>query len=247
VQKKLQIPKIIHQTYTSKNLPPEIKHNIERIKNMNPDWEHHLYDDQDIQNYLLKTAPWAISYFNRITPNYGAVKADFFRYILMYQQGGVYLDIKSTLKHPLNQVLNSDDQFLLSHWQNGPGEQFEGWGHHSEVDLPRGEYQQWHIVTIAKHPFLKKVIDDICNNFEKYNPYRDGVGKDGVLRLTGPIPYTLSIKHQLETSQYRLVDAKDDLGFVYSFLDNDLSHKKQLFKKHYSKQKHPILKSTKIN
>ena len=55
-------------------------------------------------------------------------RADFFRYLLVYQLGGVYLDIKSSLDKPLKDVLRAEDQFILTHWDNRPGEQYEGIG-----------------------------------------------------------------------------------------------------------------------
>ena len=39
----------------------------------------------------------------------------FFRYLLMYEIGGVYLDIKSTANKKLDDVLEENDAFILSH------------------------------------------------------------------------------------------------------------------------------------
>lgn len=46
------IPKDVHQTYFSKNLPSEIQNNINQLKIANPDWEFKLYDDEYIKNYI---------------------------------------------------------------------------------------------------------------------------------------------------------------------------------------------------
>ena len=53
--KLLKIPKIIHQTLPSKNsIDIRLIENIKNIKNTNNDWEHRLYDDLDIRNYIVK-------------------------------------------------------------------------------------------------------------------------------------------------------------------------------------------------
>ncbi len=244
-KERQSIPKVIHQTYRSKILPLVLVDNINKIKAMNPEWQHRLYDDLDIENYLSKHFPWAVTYFKRINPVYGAVKADFFRYFLMYNEGGVYLDIKSSASKPLNDVINVSDRYLLSHWNNGPGEEFEGVGIYSETPLPRGEFQQWHIVAAPRHPFLKKTIERIRENFQKYDPYVDGVGARAVHRLSGPIAYTLSILPLLElSSEYRVADSINDLGFMYTAFEGNYSHEKLLYRdiKHYSEQRSSILK-----
>ena len=236
-QEGRSIPKIIHQTYANKNLPPEIEANIETIKNLNPDWDYRFYDDQDIENYLSEHFPWSLVYYRRIKPNYGPARADFFRYLLMYNEGGVYLDVKSSLSKPLNEVIQGDDRFLLSHWRNEPGEKYERWGKHPEIEMARGEFQQWHIVSAPGHAFLKTVIQKVCNNIDGYNPYTYGVGKRGVLRTTGPIPYSMAILPLLESCSYRLVDAEKDLGFIYSIFKYGPNQHRNIFKTDYTGQR----------
>ncbi len=38
-------------------------------------------------------------------PRYGVVLADIFRYLVIYNEGGVYLDIKSTVNRPLDEII----------------------------------------------------------------------------------------------------------------------------------------------
>jgi len=98
------IPRIIHQTFPSKeNLLPEISNNIAKICKMNPDWEYRLYDDFDIEERLFHYyGAKILKIYRRINRGYGAARADFFRYLILYAEGGVYLDIKSTLTRPLS-------------------------------------------------------------------------------------------------------------------------------------------------
>ena len=116
-----------------------------------------------------------VSYFDRIDPRYGPARAESVnRYLLMYAMGGVYLGLKSTLKHPLDRVLRESDSYLLSHWQD------RAIGVHPGIDLgfDEGELQQWHIVCAPEHPFLKAVIAAVMRNIDAYDPARDEVGKN---------------------------------------------------------------------
>src|SRR4051794_4030765 len=116
-----EIPRVIHQTYMSKNFPPELNANAENIKNMNPGWTHVIHDDADIKKFITETYGLEIlGYFERIDPIYGAARADLFRYLLMYKYGGVYMDVKSTCTQPLDETLRPGDRFILSQWRNKP-------------------------------------------------------------------------------------------------------------------------------
>lgn len=222
------IPKFIYQTYKSKVIEnAELNANIGHIQSLNPDWEYSLYDDADIEDFILKHYGEEVyAYYNRIDSSYGAAKADFFRYLLLYKMGGVYLDIKSTLERPLDDVLLPDEQYILAHWDNLDGRKYADYGRHPELASvsERGEFQQWFIVSAPGHPFLRAVILRVMQCIDLYNPWKTGIGLCGVLRTTGPIPYTLAIYDMLEkrvayARQYRIVPRIEDLGFRYSIYD----------------------------
>ena len=120
--------------------------------------------------YIGCTKYWSAvcSFYERINRIYGVARTDFFRYLLMYWQGGVYLDIKSTATRPLDEVLTSSD-YHLSQWRNGPGERYEGWGSYPDIGMT-SEFQQWHIVAPPKYPFLKAVITKVMRNIDYYQP-----------------------------------------------------------------------------
>ena len=236
------IEKIIHQTYYSRTLPPEIVENIELIKKLNPGWEHRLYFDEDILKFIQGNyGPDMLRVYQKLSPRYGAAKADFFRYLLIYKVGGVYLDIKSTIDCAFDDVLKPDDQFILSYWNNKAGEKHATWGlHHDYPELTEGEFQQWHVIAARGHPFLKAVIENVYANINRYIPAVHATGKDGVLRVTGPIAYTLAIKPLLPLHPHRMIDSERDLGLEYSIYSG-VTHK-GVFKSHYATQKTSIVK-----
>lgn len=242
------LPKIIHQTYADRDLPLLYQQNISRIKQLCPGWEYRFYDDDDIRAYMARHFPWALSYYDRIDARYGAARADFFRYLVVYNDGGVYLDIKSTVTRPLDEVLPADKSYLLSHWKNGPEDKYAGYGllaraeDMREVWPERGEFQQWFIVASPGHPFLRKTIDQVCENIDKYCPITGEVGRVGVLKLTGPIAYTQAILSIKERQPHAIIDAEDDLGLCYSFLSASRSHETSFRRSHYSNQNCPIIK-----
>src|SRR6185312_15350719 len=176
------IPRLVHQTYRSGDLPEPIKNNVAQLKSDNPDWDHCFYDDSDIERFITETYSTEIhSAYKRINPIYGAARADFFRYLLMYDHGGVYLDIKSSFSGPISDFIREDDQFVIGQWNNGKGEPYEGWGIWPEVGhVPGGEFQQWFMIAAPGHPFLRAAICAAVAKIENYDAWQDGVGFFGV-------------------------------------------------------------------
>ncbi len=240
------IPKVIHQTYHSKVLPPEIQQNIDYLKANNPDWEHRLYDDNDIETYIKTHYPDLLKTYHKINPIYGAARVDFFRYLLIYNEGGLYLDIKSSLDKPLSEIIRPPDKYFLSHWQNEIGQVHEKKGFHNGVSNPFGEFQQWHIMAVAGHPFLKAVIENVNHNIHQYNPIFHDTGFWAVLNLTGPIAYTASIMNVIKLHAHRLERDNSKLGFIYSIYEsqgNTFGHR-TILKKHYSTLDEPLTNLT---
>ena len=235
------IPKVIYQVYTNPVLPPVLEENIRSIKALNPGWEHRLFRESDIEDFIRdEFGDTVLDYYYRIQPEYLVARIDLFKYLLMYKQGGVYLDIKSSAEKPLDEVLRADDVFLLSRWPTGES-QYRGWGKHRKLKRIGGhEFQQWHIIAAPGHPFLRAVVEAIFDNIERYNPVLHNTGKDGVVRLTGPIVYTLAITPLLRKYRHRRVTSHEDLGLSYSVFEKRGGSHRTMFKVYYSKLKEPI-------
>lgn len=90
---KNQIPMQIHQTWHTKDLPPKMKECVETLIRENPEFKHYLYDDEECRQFIVDNFDTTVvNSYDRLIP--GTFKADLWRYCLMYEKGGVYLDIK---------------------------------------------------------------------------------------------------------------------------------------------------------
>ena len=227
------IPRKIFQLVSDKNdINDAFKQNINYIKKLNPGWKYSFYDNDDKIEYIKKHFnPCILHTYQMINPKYGAARADFFRYLLMYREGGVYLDVKSACIIPLDLIIKPDDEYLLAHWNIIPNT--------GELGTSLGEFQQWHIICKPKHPFLAAVIKKVINNIYEYNIQLHGVGKQGVLKVTGPVPYTKAILPILKNHKHRLFETESDIGLVYNNIGKN--HVTMFKNKHYSKVKEPII------
>lgn len=239
------IPRLLHQTHASWDLPPAVLSGMAELSRLNPGWKHVFYTDADCVDFIRASyQPEVLQAYLSIDPAYGAARSDLFRYLLLYKLGGVYLDVKSSVDRPLNEVVRGES-YLLSFWDNGPDGAYPGWGRQIDT-LPRGEFQQWYIAAEPRHPFLGQVIRRVLHNIQHYAPERDGVGKRGVLQTTGPVAYTRAIAPRLALAPHRLAATNRELGFIYSIYGDDADsgheHMKMVSAPHYSQLRTPIVR-----
>ena len=233
------IPKMVHQVYLHGPLPENLALGITHDQVENPTWDYHLYTASDIETFIASEyGPRVLEVYQSIRPVYGAARVDLFRYLLIYRVGGAYLDIKSRFERPIDSVISGDEGYILSQWANGPGEQNEGIGLGPDLNgIQGGEYQQWHVIASPGHPFLRAVLVRILAAIENYTPWRTNVGRIGVVRLTGPIPYTRAIEPILALHRHRFFRSNSELGLIYSaYVREDIFRAR-----HYSELTNPIV------
>lgn len=232
---------LIHIVPTHEGLSGEMRQNLQTLAQANPTWRQVIFSDEEAERFVHEHfEPRYSVALSRIDRAYGPARSDLMRYLIMYQLGGVYLDTKSGLGRPLDDILKPDDEFIISQWQNGPGGLHEGIGIQPELaEVEGGEYQNWVIVCRPQHPFLKAVTEQVVDNIEQYSKQRFGTGKNGVLRLTGPIAYTLTIHSLLSRAVYRRVVCVE-AGFIYATSGSTERHVLN-DKLHYSRLSHPIV------
>lgn len=242
----LKIPRQIIQSVRDKNkIHPQFIKNIKYVKKTNPTWKYYIYDNKDMDKYMEEhTSKEIFDAYMKINPLYGAARVDLFRYNIIYNEGGVYMDIKSATKYPLDDILYPDDEFILSNWD-------ELFGMHPNDSIKKyGEFQQWYIISKPKHPILKIVIDNVVKKINNYT-ISDGIGKSSVLKITGPIVYTESIIPHLSKYKFRIEKSQEDVGMIYNntsyiyFIHTHVFGKNS--KNHYSFQNEPLVFTNEIN
>lgn len=202
------IPKIIHQTYKTKDLPLELQEVVFRIKDNCPDFEYRLYDDVDIINFITENYDEeTLKMYNMINPKLGMAKADFFRYLLIYKVGGFYFDIKSAPEWDLTPWAEKYN-FITGHWCHR---------HHADtLKYKLGEFQNWHIIAAPGHPIIAKTIQRMKENILNYKKRNIDVKTD-ILSVTGPLCYSRAIletKH-LYQDGYLEFECNDHVGLIY--------------------------------
>lgn len=107
----MSIPKKIYQSWKTKELTPKMNEIVKKTKEQNPEYEYELWDDKDCRAFLLEH--FGENYanaFDVLIP--GAFKCDFWRYAVLYINGGVYMDMDMTPAVPFREILRDNDKFV---------------------------------------------------------------------------------------------------------------------------------------
>lgn len=138
-----KIPFIIIQT-GSYPVGPSIRQASMINRYINPEYEYRFYDNADCTEYIKKHDPALLQTYNALLP--GAYKADLFRCIVLYYEGGVYLDDKSTMIQPLRTYLDPARDFVAF------------------KDVAQGACFNGFMAVAPRHPIMKMMIDRIKEN-----------------------------------------------------------------------------------
>lgn len=85
------IPRIVHQTWRTKALPPEFARFRASWIARHPQWEHRLYDDAECRAVVQSVGGAWPDVYARLPTD--IQRADVFRYLIIHRHGGVYADI----------------------------------------------------------------------------------------------------------------------------------------------------------
>jgi len=163
------IPKIIYRSWKTQNFHPKIYKQIKKMLDLNKDYDQVIYTDEQINDYVLSNYDSEVyKAFNKLTVM--TAKVDFWRYLILYQKGGIYLDIDSTINSKISTFLNEDDDALITAETN--------------PEL----FVQWSLFFREKHPILERVIKNVLMNInEKKHP-------NDIVNTTGPGVFTKSLQ-----------------------------------------------------
>ena len=235
------IPRIIVQTHRYQRLqdvPSPLYEMMTKLRDTHPGWEYRYYNHDEQREFIKRHMPTRVlSAYDALNPAYSAARADLFRYVAIYVNGGVYLDCKSGLQagRTLNQVA-TERRLVMAHWPC--------WAPNArKVGLALGEYVNWFVAAPPSDPMLRAVIDRVVENIEREQELplsARAVGKPAVLHITGPIVFTqtaLAVHTVLygDSPPTRMVS---DYGLLYEV---DGLHPDKMQTWHYARQTSPVV------
>ena len=246
------LPKIIYRTWCSNDVSVKCGGRNLTGKSINitnkvlKDWKQIIMSHDDIEKFIINTYgskhKYTQAYFI-INEEFSVSRSDLARLLIIYNYGGLYLDMKSCIVKNIPDMPPDKDMWV-SNWKlMSP---------HSYLFYPRGEYQNWYIYARKKSSILFDIIEFIVDNILFYynsGQYKippefiqsESPSKGKVLLTTGPIALTFAIinsnnKHKLITD-----DSIND-SIQYECEHKSGQYERNNDKNHYSNLLCPYLK-----
>lgn len=86
-----RIPRILHQTWRTEELPERWRPVSQHCRDLMPDYEYMLWTDESSREFIASHYAWFLPTFDAYT--YPIQRADAIRYFILYHYGGIYLDL----------------------------------------------------------------------------------------------------------------------------------------------------------
>lgn len=177
----LMIPRIIHQTYKSSAVPDQVRGLMASWDRLNPGWEIRFYDDAQCLHFVRTEYP---EYYDAyLTLPKDVERSDFFRYLIVLSKGGVYADIDTECRKPLDRYLRAADTLVVG-WENEFQTDEMAYSRHF---VRRRQVLNWIFAGAPGHPALRETCDHIARHARTI--FTNNTNRD-TLERTGPGVFT---------------------------------------------------------
>jgi mannosyltransferase OCH1-like enzyme len=99
------IPKILHQTWKTRDIPPELCSYAESWKRLHPGWEYRLWTDQSAREFVAASYPRLLRKYDKYP--YNIQRVDVARLLILAEYGGLYVDLDFEALRPVDSLLDS--------------------------------------------------------------------------------------------------------------------------------------------
>ena len=144
------IPLHIYQCWhDKKKMLKSVRTSVKILKEQNPEFEHHLYDEKECRKFIADNfPPNVVEAYDSNTAH--ALKADLWKYCIMYKLGGVYIDSKYTGMHGFKFIYLTDKEYFCR-------------------DIPRSLGAVYNAIFICKpgNPKMLSCVNQLVENTHK--------------------------------------------------------------------------------
>lgn len=194
IEKPKIIPKIIHQTYKSNQIPEIWKPGQQACVDLHPDYQYILWTDDMAREFIAEEYPWFLSVWDSYP--YPIQRADAIRYFALAHYGGIYIDLDDGCKRRLDPLLTVP-AFVRKTIPTGISNDVMG--------------------SVPRHPFFIKAMDSLKNYKRNWLvPYIT------IMYSTGPLFLSVIWKQYKrwgvpEAGKVRILLPEDYKTHTYSF------------------------------
>ncbi|KAF3925933.1 hypothetical protein ABW20_dc0105935 [Dactylellina cionopaga] len=97
------IPKILHQTYKTAEIPDRWKPPQQQCLDLHKDFKYILWTDETARAFIKENYPWFLETYDNY--DHPIMRADVIRYFVLRKMGGIYIDLDVGCKRALDPLL----------------------------------------------------------------------------------------------------------------------------------------------
>jgi len=188
-----KIPGTCYQTWVDNRFGRNHRKEIENFRSLNPNISWVLFNEIELHNYMRENWQHHPIYRIFLNSRFGPMKADIFRYCILFDRGGYYFDISKGCNIPIRAMHKENDSAVISFENNiSKNDSYPESG--NLLKHPDNLIIQWGFGFEKGHPFLAKVISRIVSESEKYENRVFPVPKEAILSFTGPRAFTYAVR-----------------------------------------------------
>ena len=180
-----KIPNKVYQTWLVDRVGKTHLRELAKFRALNSDYSFYFYDQEQMDEYMgsyFEGAP-ILDVYRRA--RYGPLKADIWRYCILWERGGAYFDINKLLGTSLSNIIEPTDTAVISFELNASPIRCPP-SVAPQLQFPDRTVCNWGMMFEKGHPLLKLVIDGIVEKAPKYRGLEVSDIKSTIIALSGP-------------------------------------------------------------
>lgn len=188
------VPTRVFQTWETNRVGKRHAESIRLFREKNSNLDFYLFDRAARDDYMIKN--WGDRVIGEVyfRSQFGALRADIFRYCITHHLGGYYFDISKGLDTRITDLHSRSAKAVISFESNlSPFSGPRG------LDFPNNLVVQWGFGFARGHPILSNQINRIENFHQDYLGKVFRSPKQAILEFTGPIAFTKSVHEHVAT------------------------------------------------
>jgi mannosyltransferase OCH1-like enzyme len=204
------IPRTIYQTFKTNKVSANMFYAVQTWLQFNPEYSYEFYDDQRQEEYVRNFDCEGLNFTNEeLNKAYDSIKipagkADIWRYLIIYKNGGVYVDIDTICQVPLSQYVNPDDTIVTG---------ITGWLYGNKINPNAREtgrlilkwyhlFYQCYLIYTPQNPFIKTTLEACIQAVNTRTPIPGSENCENLLeRYTGPCVLNYTVRKYLGLSK----------------------------------------------
>jgi mannosyltransferase OCH1-like enzyme len=210
----MPIPKIIVQTHRDPSIGQE--HRQSWIDN-HPDYDYRFFDNEACRQFFVESMPKLLAVYDKLP--LPVQKADLFRYAYIFFYGGIYADVDTICKVPMESYVNLEADHMVVGVEMTPDRYKFGIHRYTAQYSSPFQILQWTFAASPRHPALAVILDKIRYFVTQFNREQLTLWSSNdrfTLEMTGPMLFTQVIQDFLSGTRQGKVCVLDQLCWGYN-------------------------------